>query len=370
MRKLFGGAYRNRRVLVTGHTGFKGSWLTLWLLRLDAEVAGYSKDVPTRPSNFEVLGLRNKIRHIKGDVTDIKRLDKAFRDFSPDIVFHLAAQALARRSYDIPRETFYTNLGGTVNILECLRRSDSVKAAVVVTSDKCYQNIEQEAGYREGDRLGGGDPYSASKACAEIAAAAYMHSFFKENGRLNIATARAGNVIGGGDWAEDRIIPDCVRAISRGKDMMMRNPDATRPWQHVLEPLSGYLFLGQRLLQRAEGVNGEAFNFGPDEKVIKSVREVIELFLSYWGEGAWEYRPLKDGKKESKLLRLCCEKAHSRLGWAAALDFEECVRMTAEWYKNYYARNKDMAGVANSEIDQYVERAAGKGLPWIAKGRV
>lgn len=279
MKRPFGDVYKNKRVFITGHTGFKGSWLSLWLLGLGAEVAGYSVDIPTKPSNFEALNLRKKIKHIKGDVRNLHSLKKAVDDFSPDIVFHLAAQALARRSYDMPQDTFHINLGGTVNLLECLRQSGSVKAAVIITSDKCYQNVEKRQGYREDDILGGGDPYSASKACAEIATKAYIRSFFNGENSVKIATARAGNVIGGGDWAEDRIIPDCVRALSKGETVMIRNPEATRPWQHVLEPLCGYLYLGQYLLEKPKNVSGEAFNFGPDEKIVKSVREVMELFL-------------------------------------------------------------------------------------------
>ncbi|MFA6078180.1 MAG: CDP-glucose 4,6-dehydratase [Candidatus Omnitrophota bacterium] len=365
MTRPFGNVYKGKRVFITGHTGFKGSWLTLWLLGLGASVTGYSLDIPTKPSNFEALGLRKKIKHVKGDVRDLNSLKKAIDDSSPDIVFHLAAQALARRSYDMPQDTFFTNLGGTVNMLECLRSSGSVEAAVIITSDKCYQNVEKAEGYKESDLLGGNDPYSASKACAEIAAKAYMRSFFSGKNSLKIATARAGNVIGGGDWAEDRIIPDCVRALSKGKSVMIRNPEATRPWQHVLEPLSGYLYLGQYLLERPKMAHGEAFNFGPNEMVAKSVREVMELFLSYWGEGSWKYVPVKDGKKESKLLKLSCAKARSRLGWSSALNFKESIRFTADWYKNYYGKVSAAEELSYNQIDEYVNKAYERNVPWV-----
>ncbi|MBN2453533.1 MAG: CDP-glucose 4,6-dehydratase [Candidatus Omnitrophica bacterium] len=361
---MFGGVYKNRRVMVTGHTGFKGSWLCLWLLKLGAKVAGYSIDVPTSPSNFEILGLKDRIKHVNGDIGDIGSLRKAIRDFSPDIIFHLAAQSLARYSYDVPLETFHTNMGGTVNLLECLRSSGSVKAAVIVTSDKCYQNFELERGYREDDVLGGEDPYSSSKACAELATRTYMKAFFTGGDSIRIATARAGNVIGGGDWAKDRVIPDCVRAFSAGKKMIVRNPDATRPWQHVLEPLGGYLLLGEHLLRGRGKISGEAFNFGPNSEIVKSVREVLKLFIRHWGGGSWKYKPLNDGKKESKLLRLCCDKALERLGWSAVLNFEESIDMTADWYKAYYGGYADMSDFSRSQIEQYIKKAIDNRASW------
>ena len=243
---MFENIYHNRRVLVTGHTGFKGSWLSSWLLDLGATVAGFSANVPTEPSHFELLKLTDRIEHFEGDVRNKGSLQKAISKFCPEIVFHFAAQSLVRKSYEDPILTFETNSIGTLNLLECLRNQPSIKAAILITSDKCYENVEWLWGYRENDRLGGKDPYSASKACAELISKVYMESFFKNNGP-NIATARAGNVIGGGDWAPDRIVPDCFRAWSNKKPTITRNPKATRPWQHVLEPLSGYLTLGQKL---------------------------------------------------------------------------------------------------------------------------
>ena len=251
---MFENIYKGKRVLITGHTGFKGSWLCTWLLDLGATVAGFSVDIPTEPSHFEALGLSARIENFKGDVRNKSSLDEAMNKFRPDIVFHMAAQSLVRKSYEDPILTFETNSIGTLNLLDCLRDHPSVIAAILITSDKCYENVEWIWGYRENDRLGGKDPYSASKACAEIISKVYMETFFKEKGP-SIATTRAGNVIGGGDWALDRIVPDCARAWSKGEKVEIRNPNATRPWQHVLEPLSGYLVLGQKLLQGNPEVN-------------------------------------------------------------------------------------------------------------------
>ena len=261
---MFNNAYQGKRVLVTGHTGFKGSWLCAWLLELGAEVAGFSIDVPTDPSHFEALNLKNHVHHISGDVRDRNRVRSVMEEFAPDFVFHLAAQAIVRRSFQDPVITFETNTLGTLNILDCIRQSSSAAVGVIVTSDKCYRNMEWPWGYRETDTLGGSDPYSASKGCAELILHSYMKTYFQEGPRL--ASARAGNVIGGGDWAQDRLVPDAVRAWSRKKTLAVRHPGATRPWQHVLEPLSGYLCLGARLWAHDPLAVSEAFNFGPISK--------------------------------------------------------------------------------------------------------
>ncbi len=362
--EVFGNLYREKRILVTGHTGFKGSWLSTWLTELGARVIGFSLDVPTQPSNFEILNLKKKVIHIQGDVRDLKQMKKVFADYSPEVVFHLAAQAITRRSYDMPQETFFTNLGGTVNILECLRKTDSVKTAVIITSDKCYQNFEWLRGYREDDRLGGDDPYSASKASAEIACHSYIKSFFSK-GCPKIATARAGNVIGGGDWAIDRIVPDCVRAFSKGKILQIRNPRATRPWQHVLEPLSGYLWLGANLLKNNKEIAGESFNFGPPAGVDRTVEELIKDFTKVWGNGNWSISKKENiGKKESTLLKLNCDKALRFLNWHAALSFEETVKMTAQWYKTFYAGRKNMYRFTAQQIEDYTDLAQRRGLLW------
>ncbi|KHE94088.1 MAG: CDP-glucose 4,6-dehydratase [Candidatus Scalindua rubra] len=362
----FKNIYSGKRVLITGHTGFKGSWLSTWLLNLGANVIGYSLNIPTNPSNFNVLNLVNKLEHITGDVKDLNHLEQVFDECSPDIVFHLAAQAITRLSYDMPQDTFNTNLVGTVNILECIRRSKTVKAAVIITSDKCYQNVEWIWGYRENDRLGGDDPYSASKACVEIASNSYIKSFFSEDGSPKISTARAGNVIGGGDWAVDRIVPDCVRAFFKGKRLEIRNPLATRPWQHVLEPLSGYLWLGANFLLRNERVSGESFNFGPLSDVNRTVEELLCEFTKTLKNGKWCISKEGDKeKKESVLLHLNCEKALSYLNWHAVLSFEETVKITSEWYKNYYdSTDKDMYDFTTKQIDGYKCLAQKRGLIW------
>ena len=271
---MFDNIYKGKRVLITGHTGFKGSWLCSWLLDLGATIAGYSVDVPTEPSHFQALGLSDRIEHFQGDVRNKSSLKKTIGKFCPDIIFHLAAQSLVRKSYEDPVLTFETNSLGTLNLLDCLRDQPSVIATVIITSDKCYENVEWLWGYRENDRLGGKDPYSSSKACAELITKVYMESFFKEKGP-NIATTRAGNVIGGGDWAIDRLVPDCVRAWSKKEEVVIRNPKATRPWQHVLEPLSGYLAVGQKLLQGNSAVRNQSYNFGPTAKVNQSVGDLI-----------------------------------------------------------------------------------------------
>jgi len=363
---VFDNLYNGKRVLVTGHTGFKGSWLSTWLLSLGASVTGYSLDIPTNPSNFKVLNLVNKLKHVAGDVKDLNHLKQVFDECSPDIVFHLAAQAITRFSYEIPQDTFNTNLVGTVNILECIRRSKAVKAAVIITSDKCYQNVEWLWGYRENDRLGGDDPYSASKACAEIASNSYIKSFFSEDNSPKISTARAGNVIGGGDWAADRIVPDCMRAFSKDEPLEIRNPLATRPWQHVLEPLSGYLWLGSNLLDRNIRAIGESFNFGPLSDVNRTVEELLSEFTKTLKNSKWYVSKEGDEvKKECTLLHLNCEKALSYLNWHAVLSFEETVKITSEWYENYYnSVYKDMCDFTTKQIDEYRCLAQRRGLIW------
>lgn len=362
---MFNNCYKDKCILVTGHTGFKGSWLSLWLLELGADVIGYSIDIPSRPSNFEVLNLEKRLHHIRGDINDIEQLNRVFEEFSPDIVFHLAAQSITRLSYDIPHETFWANLGGTVNILECIRMSKSVKAAVIVTSDKCYQNLEWMRGYREDDRLGGDDPYSASKGCAEIACHSYIKSFYSGEDSPRVSTSRPGNAIGGGDWGIDRIIPDCIRAFSKGKGLNIRNPGATRPWQHVLEPLSGYLWLGVNLFENNKTVRGESFNFGPSDKVDRSVEELVIEFARTWKGGKWYNTDTPDtGKKEAILLKLNCDKAHYLLKWRALLPFEDTVRMTADWYMAFYNGEEDMQGFTIRQIERYTNLAQQSGLIW------
>ncbi|MDR1360500.1 MAG: CDP-glucose 4,6-dehydratase [Deltaproteobacteria bacterium] len=373
---MFEGLYAGRRVFLTGHTGFKGAWLTAWLLDLGAEVTGYSLDIPTSPSAFAQLGLERHIRHLAGDVRDREALARAMALARPEVVFHLAAQSLVRPAYENPGLTFETNALGTLNLLEAVRRAPEVRAVVCVTSDKCYRNDEWVFGYRETDPLGGQDPYSASKACAELVARSYFCSFFANGPAM--ATARAGNVIGGGDWARDRIIPDCARAWAEGEPALIRNPAATRPWQHVLEPLSGYLWLGARLLHeacpsgasKARGPSGsaldkESFNFGPAAEVLATVAEVTAALGAHWP--GFCTRPAPAGetqKQESSLLKLCCDKALALLGWKAVLSFAQAVRLTADWYRAYYEGKSDLRALTGEQIAGYAAGALEKDLPW------
>lgn len=357
--------YRRKRVLVTGHTGFKGSWLTAWLLELGAEVAGFSLGVPTDPSNFVILGLEDRIRHFDGDIRNRPALAAAFDEFTPEIVFHLAAQSLVRRSFENPTYTFETNMIGTMNVLECLRRQDSVRAGAIITSDKCYRNVEWLWGYRENDALGGDDPYSASKAGAELVSASFMKSYFHGDAP-RIATTRAGNVIGGGDWAPDRIVPDAMRAWLTGQTLEIRSPEATRPWQHVLEPLSGYLWLVAKLWDGAEDLRNEAFNFGPLAEVNHSVHDLLKEMSKFWPGVKWQAIQEPGSKnRESTLLKLNCDKALQTLGWHAVLSFEQTVRLTSEWYRRYFADGAaGMLDLVRAQIKTYVSDAERKNLPW------
>jgi len=361
---LFDDFYQGKKVLVTGHTGFKGSWLTLWLLEMGAEVAGVSAYLPSDPCNFEVMGLKNHIRHIEMDIRNFEPLKKVFEEFQPQVVFHLAAQAIVRRSFDDPRLTFDTNIMGTVNVLECVREHECVEAAVIITSDKCYRNSEWVWGYRETDALGGKDPYSASKGCAEIVIGSYCDSYFRDENRKKVASTRAGNVIGGGDWGRDRIVPDCVRAWSAGNEVIVRSPLATRPWQHVLEPLSGYLWLGV-LLEQGKVRTGEAFNFGPRSEVIQPVSSLVQSFKTYWEKAQWSIAEPDPGMKESRFLKLCCDKALSLLQWEAILSFEETVELTAEWYRWFYDNGEDMLKFSSQQIKRYCELAVERGVKWL-----
>ncbi len=358
---MFENTYKNKKVLITGHTGFKGSWLAIWLKELCAEVIGYALDPPSDPNNFEATKLKETITHIHGDICDLDRLMETFKKYQPEFVFHLAAQPLVRLSYDKPKLTFDTNVGGTVNIFEAVRKTDSVKVLVNITSDKCYENREWIWGYRENDPMGGHDPYSASKGCAELVFNAYLKSFFYHNaaqGRtIGAASARAGNVIGGGDWGKDRLVPDCIRALSNGEKIGIRSPNAIRPWQHVLEPLGGYLLLGSALWQNPQKYSG-AWNFGPENSSHLTVAEMADRLIKYWGEGKWE--DLSDPKAvhEANLLKLNCDKAHAELNWYSALTIDECLQMTADWYKEFYAasKTKDMYPFCISQIQQYEKK--------------
>lgn len=365
MVSMFKDIYKNKRVLVTGHTGFKGTWLTTWLLNLGAEVAGYSISVPTSPSHFEELNLESKIEHHFGDIREYDKLLKVCQDFKPEFIFHLAAQPLVRDSYENPRETFDVNMIGTLNVLEVIRKLDDVvKVGVIITSDKCYDNVEWVYGYREDDRLGGEDPYSGSKGAAEIITKSYMHSFFKE-GFPNVCTTRAGNVIGGGDWAKDRIIPDIVRSWSQNLPVEIRSPYSTRPWQHVLEPLSGYLSVGAELYESGSQHRNNAYNFGPDSKVNKNVGELIDEMKQLWENSpGWINKYVDDGKKEANLLKLSCDKANINLEWYPVMGFEETIDFTMSWYANYYFDKKSVFDFTNDQINLYTSKARERKIKW------
>jgi len=338
IKNCYNGFYNGKRVLITGHTGFKGSWLAIWLREMGAEVVGYALDPHTEKDNFVLSGLSEKIIDIRGDVRNQKKLKEVFAQYQPEIVFHLAAQPLVRFSYEIPVETYEVNVMGTIHVLEAIRESCSVKVGVMITTDKCYENKEQIWAYRESDPLGGYDPYSSSKGACEIAIASWRNSFFNpqdfpKHGK-SIASARAGNVIGGGDWATDRIIPDCIRAIEADRPIEIRNPEAIRPWQHVLEPLSGYLLLAQKMWENP-GKYCEAWNFGPNQEDVATVWDVASLLLSKYGKGNLVDSSNPDALHEAGLLTLDTSKAKHFLGWYPKLNLEQSISLTADWYKNY-----------------------------------
>lgn len=355
---MFGNIYKNKRVLVTGHTGFKGAWLALWLTQLGAKVIGYSLAPPTNPNLFESLRLQKKIKHIIGDIRDSDHLEKVFRQHRPEMVFHLAAQALVKESYENPRETFETNVIGTTNIFEAVRKSSTVKVVLNITSDKCYENKEWHYDYRENDPLGGRDPYSLSKACSELVTVAYRQSFLS---RIGIASARAGNVIGGGDWGEDRLVPDCVKALASGKKIVLRNPHSTRPWQFIFEPLSGYLWLGA-LLMKEPVKYSEAWNFGPKDDDILSVKQVTKEVIKIWPKSSFKIKI--DKFYESSLLKLDINKARHFLGWRPVFGVNQAIRKTLDWYQRYYAKETNMLDFSLEQIKEYEEQARTDGLDW------
>ena len=363
MQDLFSGVYTDRTVLVTGHTGFKGSWLVYWLTRMGAKVIGYSLKAPTTPNHIGLLDL--KITSIIGDIRDQDKLHETFSKYQPEIVFHLAAQPLVRLSYDEPVETYETNVMGTLKVLEACRKSDSVKGIVNITSDKAYENKEWVWGYRENDPMGGYDPYSSSKGCAELLASSYRNSYFnlddygtKHNTLL--ASCRAGNVIGGGDWAQDRLITDIMVAVSKDEKVKIRNPYATRPWQHVLEPLSGYLHVGQKLLEGKKEF-AEGWNFGPSDEGSVSVEEVVKYIKQYWDKIDYELNLRDDHPHEANLLKLDCSKAHISLKWKDVWNSQTTFEKTTNWYKSFYENGK---ALTKEDLDSYVFDARSKQLVW------
>jgi CDP-glucose 4,6-dehydratase len=352
--------WRGRRVFLTGHTGFKGSWLALWLSELGATVCGYALEPPSTPSLFEIARVSEKITDIRADICDLPRLQTAMADFSPDVVFHLAAQSLVRRSYAEPALTYATNVMGTVNVLEAVRATPSVRAAVCITTDKCYENREWAWGYREVDRLGGHDPYSNSKACAELVCSAYRDSFFPAlalgSHGVAVASARAGNVIGGGDWATDRLIPDLLRGFANGERVSIRHPKAIRPWQHVLEPLRGYLDLAERLLNKEQEF-ASAWNFGPAEQDARPVEWIVAQLSNLWPVPVSCSLDKEAQVHEATYLKLDCSKAHSLLGWHPALNLNSALRLIVEWSLAWQS-GADMQGFTLAQIAAYQELAS------------
>jgi CDP-glucose 4,6-dehydratase len=336
-------AYRGKTVMVTGHTGFKGSWLALWLMELGVNVIGYGLEPVSDKGNFTMSGIKDKMMDIRGDIRDYDKLQEVFEKYKPEIVFHLAAQPLVRYSYEHPRCTYEINVMGTLNVLDAIRKCENTRAGVIISSDKCYENREWIWGYRENDFIGGYDPYSSSKGCVELLASSYRNSYFNinkyEEHKKLLSTARAGNVIGGGDWATSRILPDCISALEDNKDIVIRNPEAVRPWQHVLEPLSGYLMLGERMLKEDVRFSG-AWNFGPEASSIVTVEEVVRKVIKYWGKGNFINQSReKTVFHEANLLSLDINKARYYLNWYPRWNVDKAIEKTVEWYKNYSTKN-------------------------------
>lgn len=362
----FNNIYSGKKILITGNTGFKGSWLTTWFLNLGAEVYGYSNGIPTTPSMFEELNLAHKIVHKDGDIRDEKDLSEFIQCVKPDFIFHLAAQAIVSVSYNNPLDTVSTNTLGTACIMEAIRHIEWACTCIIITSDKAYDNVEWIWGYRENDSLGGKDVYSGSKGAAELIIKSYWHSFIKKMPNIKLGIARAGNVIGGGDWAKDRIIVDSVKAFARGEMVELRSPDATRPWQHVLEPLSGYLTLGW-LLSENKVENGEAYNFGPKDGLNRTVLELVKDLAEFWGLSSENAVKVVGSIpfKEATLLRLNCDKAIAYLNWHATLHYNECVKFIADWYKLYYSTGQaNMYSLTISQIESYMNNAKKQNLKW------
>jgi len=364
---MFGNVYKDKKVLVTGHTGFKGTWLTTWLLKLGANVVGISKDIPTTPSMFEELKLENKIKYYQEDIRELSKMTEIICKEKPEFLFHLAAQPIVSTSYSDPIETISSNVMGTANTLEALKVSNHKCTAVIITSDKAYDNVEQVWGYKEDDKMGGKDIYSGSKGAAELIIKSYYHSFFKEDEcNIKLAIGRAGNVIGGGDWAKDRIVVDCMEAWSKDKTVEIRAPKATRPWQHVLEPLSGYLNLGQVLYEN-DSLHGEGFNFGPRAEQNHTVVDLLIDLSKYW-----DFNDIKQAYEvtgnipfhEAGLLKLNCDKALFHFKWQANLEYKDTIRFTSEWYYDFYKTDINVLNKTISQIEEYETKAKEKGLKW------
>jgi len=355
----FSNFYKDKTVLVTGHTGFKGSWLSIWLNELGANVVGYGLDPYSEKDNFVLSSVGSKITDIRGDIRNREKLKEVFANYKPEIVFHLAAQPLVRLSYDIPVETYEVNVIGTINVLECIRRSSTANIGIMITTDKCYENKEQYWGYRENEPMGGYDPYSSSKGAAEIAISSWRNSYFNpkkfaSHGK-SIASVRAGNVIGGGDWAKDRIIPDCIRALEDNKPIEIRSPESIRPWEHVLEPLSGYLLLGEKIAHNP-GKFSEGWNFGPNLDSIVPVWDIATEVIKNYGSGELKDLSDKNAPHEAKLLSLDVAKARFVLGWKPTLDIKETIKLTVDWYKKY--RKSNVYSLCAEQIELFMKKQA------------
>jgi CDP-glucose 4,6-dehydratase len=350
--------FKNKTVIITGHTGFKGSWLSLVLIHLGAKVIGISNNIPSKPSFFQILKLGNKLKDLRADVRNLQKLKKIFKKYKPDYVFHLAAQSLVKKSFKEPVYTFTTNFVGTLNILESLRALNKKCISVIITSDKSYKNFEIDRGYKESDILGGEDPYSASKGSAELVIQSYCKSFFKDK-KKRIGIARAGNVIGGGDWSENRLIPDCIKSWSIKKRVILRNPKSTRPWQHVFEAIFGYLTLATRLKKDLR-FHGEAFNFGPSNRDNKSVLNVVTEMKKSWKAVSWKIKKFEKIDYESKLLKLNSNKAKLKLKWKNCLNFSQSIKMTTDWYKNFYEKKENIYFFSINQILNFEKKMRSK----------
>jgi CDP-glucose 4,6-dehydratase len=364
---MFKEVFKNKKVLITGNTGFKGSWLSTWLIELGADVYGISNDIPTNPSMFDALKLQRVITHFNADVRDYPRLKRIIEDIKPDFLFHMAAQPIVVTSYKDPIDTISTNVMGTANILEALRETNNKCTAIIITSDKCYDNVEWVWGYKESDAVGGQDIYSGSKGAAELIFKSYYHSFFKnvEKSNVRVASVRAGNVIGGGDWADYRIVPDCIKAWREGQSVEVRSPKATRPWQHVLEPLSGYLTIAQELNENIN-YNGESFNFGPNAEYNKTVKELLDDLSKNWNlkQEPSFLSEVTSEFHEAGLLKLNCDKALFHLKWLPTLDYNKLIEFTSTWYYSFYNDKTDMFKFTNNQIKEYEEIAKNKDIEW------
>jgi len=370
LKNIFEGTFNGKTVFVTGHTGFIGTWISLWLHLLGAKVIGYSKNIPTTPSLFEILDLKKDITHIIGDVNDVKHLNDCLTKYNPEIIFHLAAQSIVQTSYDVPIETFQTNVMGTANILEAIRKISNVRVCVITTSDKCYENRELDYAYKETDPMGGSDPYSASKGAAELIVTSYRKSFFSSKNNNNdnvcISSVRAGNVLGGGDWAKNRIVPDCIQSLINNQSIPVRNPNSARPWQYVLEPISGMLRLATKMWHNPVDY-GSAWNFGPVNPKSKiSVREIVSQILEEWGYGKWVNvsQQIPNEKFEADTLMLDSTKAMKSLQWKQVYSLKESISETITWYRSYENKITDMKNLTLKQIQKYVQKAKQLHIPW------